>query len=300
MERQLLVATDGSPRAMGALRVAHELARQGVMKPALVLAVEEPVVAYDVAATTELDPDRVVERAGARELREAVEAQLREIGAEGAGWEVTVELGSPAATIADAARERGVDLLVMGLGRRAPVDRLLGGETTLRVMQLAHAPVLAVNTEVRGLPRRAVVADDFSEYSREAGLRALDILLPDGELHLAHVARIPSPGHSAIRLDEWLARYREGIRETLESRREEFAALGRATVHVHALEGDPAMALLELADRIDADLLAAGRHGRGFLGRLLMGSVSNRLVRGARCSALIVPPRYAAKLKDAE
>jgi hypothetical protein len=38
-------------------------------------------------------------------------------------------------------------------------------------------------------------------------------------------------------------------------------------------------------------VIAAGSHGAGFLSRLVMGSVSTRLVRGATRMVLIAPPR---------
>ena len=62
-------------------------------------------------------------------------------------------------------------------------------------------------------------------------------------------------------------------------------------VSVNVREGDPARELLALAAELGADLLAAGSHGHGFLARLLLGSTSTRLLRGARCSVLVAPPR---------
>lgn len=295
MDRKLLVATDGSAGAMGSLHLALALARRG-MEPALVLAVQEPLPLYDVATTAAMaDMQLALERAASHQLRALVETQLQEIGDEAAGWEVTVEVGSPAAAIADSARERGVATIVLGLGRHAAADRWFGGETALRVMQLAHVPVLAVHPDARALPHRALVAEDFSEFSRDAGIRALDLLEPGGELHLAHVVRMPPAIESQYLDADWLDSYLEGVGARLESRREELAAVGQGCVQAHTLQGEPGPELLRLADRIGADVVVAGRHGRGFLGRLLMGSVSTRLVRGARCSVLVVPPRLAPR-----
>jgi nucleotide-binding universal stress UspA family protein len=291
MDGKLIVATDGSPGAAGALHLAHSLARRG-MEPPVVLAVQEPVPLYDVATPAAMaEAQLALERTASGQLRASVEEQLREIGAETRDWEVKVEVGSPAAAIADAARARGSAMIVLGLGRHAAVDRWLGGETALRVMQLAHVPVLAAHPDARALPRRALVAEDFSELSRDAGNRALDLLEPGGELHLAHVVRVPPAIESQYLDSDWIDSYLEGVRVRLEARREELAVAGGGPVHAHTLQGEPAPELLRLADRIGVDLVAAGRHGRGFLGRLLMGSVSTRLVRGARCSVLVVPPR---------
>jgi nucleotide-binding universal stress UspA family protein len=59
-------------------------------------------------------------------------------------------------------------------------------------------------------------------------------------------------------------------------------------------DGDPAEQLLDVTN--DADLLILGSHGRGTMGRLIMGSVCDRVVRAAACPVLVVPP---AEITDA-
>jgi nucleotide-binding universal stress UspA family protein len=54
------------------------------------------------------------------------------------------------------------------------------------------------------------------------------------------------------------------------------------------LEGDPAEAILDEAERWDADLVVVGSHGYGRLKRRLLGSVSQALALHARCSVEIV------------
>lgn len=290
MNRRMLVATNGGPGSMGALRMALALARRGA-KPALVVTVQEPVTVYDMMAMggmtqAQLDVEKVI----SRQLRETVEAQLREVGAEVADWEIRVEVGSPAAVIADAARYYGIDLVLLGLGRHGLPERWLGGETALRAMQLAHVPVLAVHPEAGALPQRVLVADDFGDLGREAGLTAMDLLAPAGEVHLAHVVSMPGAIEGELLATDWIDEYLAAAHSQLDRRRQELETAIGTPVRGHALQGDPGSELLRLAGEIDADLIAAGRHGRGFLGRLVMGSVSTRLVRGAKCSVLIVPP----------
>ena len=53
-------------------------------------------------------------------------------------------------------------------------------------------------------------------------------------------------------------------------------------------EGDPVAEILRLAQESGADLIVLGTHGRTGLGRLLMGSVAEQVVRGAPCSVLVV------------
>jgi hypothetical protein len=57
------------------------------------------------------------------------------------------------------------------------------------------------------------------------------------------------------------------------------------------LDGEPAHELMAFAAEFKADLVAAGAHGRSVLGRLVLGSVSSKLVRTAHCWVLVAPPR---------
>ena len=56
------------------------------------------------------------------------------------------------------------------------------------------------------------------------------------------------------------------------------------------LEGSPKQAIVEEAERWGADLVVVGSHGRGFWGRLLLGSVSHAVAARANCPVLIVRP----------
>ncbi|MCW2543699.1 MAG: UspA domain protein [Frankiales bacterium] len=60
------------------------------------------------------------------------------------------------------------------------------------------------------------------------------------------------------------------------------------TVTPYAVEDSPAHALLDLADRVDADVVVVGNQGMaGLRGRL--GSVPNTVAHKARCAVLVVP-----------
>ena len=60
------------------------------------------------------------------------------------------------------------------------------------------------------------------------------------------------------------------------------------------LVGDPATAIVETAEKEDADMIVLGTHGRTGLTRLLMGSVAEAVVRRANCPVLTI--KQAAKV----
>jgi nucleotide-binding universal stress UspA family protein len=52
--------------------------------------------------------------------------------------------------------------------------------------------------------------------------------------------------------------------------------------------GDPAPSILQVAAECKCDLIVLGTHGRSGLGRLLIGSVAEKVLRGATCPVLTV------------
>ena len=62
-------------------------------------------------------------------------------------------------------------------------------------------------------------------------------------------------------------------------------------VEAKLLEGVPAEQIVCMARRRDSDLIVIGTHGRTGLGRLLMGSVADRVLRFAPCPVLTVRGR---------
>jgi nucleotide-binding universal stress UspA family protein len=68
-------------------------------------------------------------------------------------------------------------------------------------------------------------------------------------------------------------------------------------VRTHALveEGHPADVVLQTAERLSADLLVVGKHGRGALARAFVGSTAEAVLRRARCPVLFVPPSFVTR-----
>jgi nucleotide-binding universal stress UspA family protein len=187
----------------------------------------------------------------------------------------------------------GASLLVMGLGRHRAVEKLLAAETTLRVMRHSSAPVLAIDAGFDGVPKRVVVATDFSARSAIAAQAVIPLLDDGATLHLVHVWQ-PS-GSSAPSIVAMEKRYADTIAERFARLRAVLAVPPGVSVTTSTVEGNVVERVLEFADSANADLLVAGRQGLSFLTRLMVGSVTTALIRGARCSVLVVPePSYPA------
>ncbi len=287
----ILVATDATSAAEPALRAARALADHTGAE-VQVLSVLQPISPLPPMGMggVELPQDIDVDRS--ETLRSAVEEQVRStVGS--TDWPVTVTQGHAAAVIARTASRAGARMIVMGIGRHEVSDRLFGDETALRVLRLADVPVLAVTPGFDSLPRRALVAVDFSPSSSLAGRVALGLLPEKATLHLVHVAPEAKP-----LLAPWerfgATDQQHDYSGALEKMKEELDAGPDMTVETVELRGQAAQTLLEHARKMNADLIVCGSHGFGFLQRMFVGSVATRLLRGSTIPVLVVPQSFVA------
>ena len=290
--KKILLALHGGPSADGAVRVAHLLrARTGASIDAV--AVLEPLPAMDYGYGPVYVPDPATEDELEDQLHADVESQL--VRCDLGGAKLSVLRGPRATTILDRARACAADLIVLGLGPHHFVDRALGGETALHLAQHASTPVLAVPFDMRALPRRILVAIDFSPASLAAARLAASLLTAGDTLALVHVgaaAQIGSVVMGPVRLSDALQRV------------DEFAILLERPAGVllttDVLAGEPTRRLLELAADTKADAIALGSHGYNLWQRLLLGSVSSKVLRLGRCAVLIYPACCVAETAPAQ
>ena len=86
---------------------------------------------------------------------------------------------------------------------------------------------------------------------------------------------------------QWMVNPREDVDATLEDAAEVAKEDGVA-VEVHARQGDPADAILDVAEETKADLIVVGNKGMTGARRFLLGSVPNKVSHHAPCSVLII------------
>jgi len=134
---------------------------------------------------------------------------------------------------------------------------------------------------------RIAVPYDSSQPSRVAFECALEVAVRFGaELRVVSVVRLPEPTtrvelHAVI--EEGERHFRDEFQELAKRAAESGLAL-----QTEVLEGHPADQILRAAERFGADLIVMGRRGRTTVGRWLLGSVSERVLRDAHCPTLVV------------
>jgi nucleotide-binding universal stress UspA family protein len=136
-----------------------------------------------------------------------------------------------------------------------------------------------------------LVAVDGSDLARMAAGAARKLL---GEGHtwelIAAVSPHGDPGDSVIgRLDQPTLSA-EVIAEHVHQAEQEALQVGRAlgmTGEVRVETGEPGPVICETAELVDADLIVVGSHGRGRLGRTVLGSVSTHVLGHAPCPVMV-------------
>ena len=136
--------------------------------------------------------------------------------------------------------------------------------------------------------KRILYATDGSPAALSALRHALDLAQTYGaELILVHVFRHieefgKSPYFSEMEED------RKGVGETVIGQAMAELRDSGVTVHIEPCEGQPAEAIINVAAVRNCDLIVIGSRGLGTFQGLLLGSVSDRVVRHAPCPVLIV------------
>jgi nucleotide-binding universal stress UspA family protein len=139
-----------------------------------------------------------------------------------------------------------------------------------------------------------VVGTDGSETAKEAVRQAAELAKTLGSsIHLVSAyepvpeGRLREERHEVPEDLQWMVNPREDVNATLEEADEHLKAAG-VQVETYAREGDPADAILDVAEEQRADLIVVGNKGMTGAKRFLLGSVPNKVSHHAPCSVMII------------
>lgn len=300
MRRKILVPLDGSDFAELALPPALSLVeRTGGELHLATAASTAPAVSFDETEDGLVEGWFEEERGRARNYLEDVKDRIS--AAADVPVHTRVLSGSPAPALDEHIRDAGLDMVVMTTHGRPPLERFWLGSVADGLVRRAPCPLLlwrseseAADLSARPSPLRIVVPLDGSALSEtilpeaSALARALG-----GRLHLVSVLSPPPPlaspylPHQAEEEHRKEIR-RENLRNYLEEKRDELRSRDvEADVEV-LMERDAAEAILEHAADVDADLVAMSTRGRGGAARLLVGSVADKVIRGASVPVFVI------------
>lgn len=267
---KILVATDGSSFSADAVKVAIAMCvKSGAHLYPFTMVLTNPE--YETVA-----PELVQQ--AAEDAKAHLESIAIAAAGQGVGCTIMMRPGdSPHNEIVAAADEINADLIVMGQQGRRGLARMMVGDATLRVIGSARCSVLSVPVGAGMWQSRILLGTDGSRFSDAAAVSAAKI---------AHCCTAPItvvsalvPSHSEKRQEEG----REAVARTT-------AQLLREGLEVEgvALPGEADDVIVKLAEEKGADLIVVGTHGRTGFGKVLVGSVSERVIGKAKCAVLVV------------
>lgn len=320
MFRRIVVPLDGSDFSRTALPYAFALASGPDTVVELVSSVDtlaalaggpgltagEPGIAAPAAMPAATADLIEAERSGREEVLAAAADGIRTHTSATVEW--TLLDGEPSDAVAEHVEERGADIVVMSTHGRGAVERAWLGSVADRLVRRLDVPALLVRpsegeeaTDLRPAIRHILVPLDGSSLAEAALAPATRISrLLGASLRLVRVTgphiMVGSPyiPHAAQEHQEHFERHRREARGYLEQVAERLRGEGVEVADVEVREGATATTILATA-REGADLIAMATHGRGGLRRLFLGSVSDKVLRGATLPVLLVRPAEEAE-----
>jgi nucleotide-binding universal stress UspA family protein len=266
MER-LLVATDGSEFSKSAVREAINLARICSSK---LIAVSVVNANYEYATTV----PQVIERAE-KEAADHLESVRNMASKEGVECETVVHLSEePHQDIVNDAEKNQVNMIILSTHGRTGFKRLMMGSVTAKVVGHAPCNVLIIPLDAGVDCKKILLATDGSVYSEMAAREAVSMAkLSAGRLLALSVAK----------RDENIPVAKESVNVV-----REFAEREGIAVETLSLIGEPYEVIVKTAEQENAGLVVLGSHGRTGIERLLMGSVTERVIGHSKSPVLVV------------
>jgi nucleotide-binding universal stress UspA family protein len=149
-------------------------------------------------------------------------------------------------------------------------------------------------------PKKILLATDGSQDAASATRAAIDLAARTGsELHVVHAwEALPPHAHPSIAVATDAALYEREAQNLLFEQLDGLKAAGVEVAGAHLERGPAAEKIADLADRLGVGLIVLGRRGLGRVKRLLLGSISEGVLRLAPCPVLVMrggpeawPPR---------
>lgn len=277
MKPQSIVAgVDGSPESASAASAAWMLARATDSRCRLVHAANDVSAALEFAGTGVMT--ETMQLAQLSLARAEVSTGLTRFLPPDLVQAMIVSIGRPADVLEAVVAETAASLLVLGGKRHSRLGRWLGGSTVQQVVRRLHVPLLVTAGKVPLHPRVLVAVDPSyaaAPTAREAVALARRLGSPLRALHVID----PPPAIAELPRD-W-------SREFIE--RDVWPLIPVVEQARVIREGPPFETIVAEASAWQADIIVVGSHGKGWVDRLLIGSVTEKLLNNLPAAVLVIP-----------
>lgn len=280
--RKILVALDGSESSKNALRQAIKLANSEECWITVVSVI--PSYTGDLSATFIGDMRKAMAEPCEKALSEAEEIAK----SERALIKTVCEEGEIYERIVDLADAENCDLIVLGRKGLSRIERAFMGSVTARVIGHSQRDVLVVPINTTIGWKSIFLNTDGSKYSEAATDKAINFAKSyGGELMVLSVVEVTEEFMArAPGMLEDMVKKAKGFVEDVKKKAEQSNV--KTTPFVR--EGEAYRVITNLAREQKADIIFMGSHGRTGLKRLLMGSVTAKVIGYTPCPVLVVKP----------
>ncbi len=272
----IVVGVDGSPESASAASVAWMLARAADVPFRLVHAIDDVNTSLALAGTAVVT--EALQLAALAGARAELGVSLQDCVPRSVVDAMVVSPGSTGDVLEAVVAETGATMLVLGGKHHSKLGRWLGGSTVQQVVRRLRVPLLVTAGELRARPR-VMVAVDHSYAAVPTIHQAVAFArLLGSPLHALHVVD-PPPAIAELPRD-W-------SREIIE--RDIWPRIPLVEQGKVIREGVPFETIVDEAAAWRADVIVVGSHGKGWVDRLLIGSVTEDLLNNLPCAVLVVP-----------
>ena len=219
----------------------------------------------------------------------------------GVNFEGILLKGKPSDKIIEFAKKSKADMIVLGKHGHGFFEAMLAGSETLKVLKGSHIPVLAVkdeNKKGKAQFKNILVPIDLTECSDSAVAYSLALAQITGaNVKVVYVLRLDMYAQelpaSALEMvieqaQNDLTQRVAKVKKTYERKKNASKDIKISAEVIHGMS--EAVTIANYAKNNNIDLIAIHTHGRTGITRFLLGSVTEKVISGSKCSVLAMRP----------
>ncbi len=298
--KKIVWATDGSNEAEDALKYAVYLAKEYSAEISGVYVSTKKVNSlssdfYQLMQELFNDLDKTEKK----EFEANFTSTKSKLKSQGVRFTGTILRGEAASKIVSFIHKEKADLVVIGTRGHGLIDKMLIGSTTLKVLKKSRIPVFAFkkSERKRASIKNILVPVDVFQHKGHALEYAADLATTlNAKIHVVysirlarHIYAVPSILNELIKHTKAeLIKRVEEIKLKHRLRGGDASELRISTQVLHGV--NPAIAITDYASSKNIDLIVINMHSRSGIKKLILGSITEKIVRSSHCSTLVVRP----------
>lgn len=183
-------------------------------------------------------------------------------------------------------RENEIDIIMAGRRGMSEIEHILIGSTTSRLIRNSQVPVFVIPKENRdGKVEKILCPIDFNELSLWELEYAICMARQlQAKLYVVHISEFFNFKVPMFKRDKLISKINEKIMDT-------------AAQHDYNIEniiydeGEPGHKIIEIANKIEADVITMATHQRSGFEKLFLGSITEKVLMYSDIPVLVLPPR---------